>query len=46
MKEMLKNKTILAFIIIIMLGITIISTPSTNFNDNSYLDSSNLLYLK
>lgn len=45
MKEMLKNKTILAFIII-MLGITIISTPSTNFNDNSYLDSSNLLYLK
>ncbi|HIS90085.1 MAG TPA: hypothetical protein IAC20_00295 [Candidatus Faecisoma merdavium] len=45
MKEMLKNKTIVAFIII-MLGITIISTPSTNFNDNSYLDSSNLLYLK
>lgn len=45
MKEMLKNKTIIAFIII-MLGITIISTPSTNFNDNSYLDSSNLLYLK
>ena len=34
MKEMLKNKTIVAFIII-MLGITIISTPSTNFNDNS-----------
>ena len=45
MKEMLKNKTIVDFIII-MLGITIISTPSTNFNDNSYLDSSNLLYLK
>lgn len=45
MKEMLKNKTIIAFIII-MLGITIISTPSTNFNDNSYLDSSNFLYLK
>ena len=45
MKEMLKNKTIVAFIII-MLGITIISTPSTNSNDNSYLDSSNLLYLK
>ena len=45
MKEMLKNKTIVAFIII-MLGIRIISTPSTNFNDNSYLDSSNLLYLK
>ncbi len=45
MKEMLKNKTIVAFIII-MLGITIISTPSTNFNNNSYLDSSNLLYLK
>ena len=28
MKEMLKDKTIIAFIII-MLGITIISTPST-----------------
>ncbi len=28
MKEMLKNKTIIAFVVI-MLGITIISTPST-----------------
>ena len=32
MKEMLKNKTIIAFIVI-MLGITIISTPSTKLEE-------------
>ena len=32
MKEMLKDKTIIAFIVI-MLGITIISTPSTKLEE-------------
>ena len=33
MKEMLKEKTIIAFIVIV-LGIVLISTPSTNLENN------------
>ena len=43
MKEMLKNKTIIAFIIV-MLGIIIISTPSTKLEETKDITEEYITY--
>ena len=43
MKEMLKNKSIIAFIVV-MLGIVVISTPSTKLEDTKEMNDDYVSY--